>query len=181
MGIYYLQNPSTGEAKEQRLYPNIGYLDYHLDQGLIPVCGFNKKKVMVFHMPNIRCPSCGEGYVVGNDIGKAVVACPNCKTTVKIAPRGPYGTKYLKWDVEREFPNPREDLGDEIEELEWLEAESLYEAARCTGVQAYTASEMMCLRALESILGRLTGRNTWGDALKEMEQDYSEHVGVFRT
>lgn len=154
------------------LFKRVSYEETLYKSGLQLIIGNDPK------MPEIRCWKCGEEYRVDSDIGKAVVACPNCKATSKIKPAGTYGTSYVKYDVERESPDVEEDLEGYYEKLSDIELSSLIEAARCIGVEANTASELMSFRVLESITRRLTGIYNWKEGLEELEKNYQDLAHV---
>ncbi len=73
--------------------------------------------------------------------------------------------------VKRKYPS-FEELNEIWEMLSDVERTSIYEASLSLGVGAYTASEMMSLRCLESILRKIYGTNEMlGKLIECMEND----------
>ena len=94
------------------------------------------------------------------------LSCPNCGTKMQVFATVREGTF-----VRRKYPSFNE-LKVVWERLSEIEKKSIYEASISLGVGAYTASEMMSLRCLESILRRIYGTNEMlGKLIERMERD----------
>ena len=128
-------------------------------------------------MPKIRCVDCGEEIFI-DPYGtpyKGELACPRCgeKMSVCVSQQGS--------EVKRKYPS-LEDIKEVWGELNPIEKRSLQESSLSLGVRAYTASELMALRALESLLRRIYNVNeTLGSLIKRMEKDarLTELSGIF--
>ena len=105
-------------------------------------------------MPKVRCVECGrEIYIDTFSIPyNAELSCPECGTKMQVY----IGTVGQGSIVKRKYPS-FEELNEIWEMLADVEKTSIYEASLSLGVGAYTASEMMSLRCLESILRRVYG------------------------
>jgi len=118
-------------------------------------------------MPRIRCVNCGmEIYIDPMATPyEGEAGCPNCgtKMQVYVSQRGSR--------VERKYPSLNE-LRNIQKILSDVEKVSITEASLSLGVGAYTASEMMSLRCLESILRRIYRTNEMlGKLIERMESD----------
>ena len=84
----------------------------------------------------------------------AELSCPECGAKMQVYV-GAVGQGSI---VKRKYPS-FEELNEIWKMLSDVERTSIYEASLSLGVGAYTASEMMSLRCLESILRRIYGTN----------------------
>ena len=119
-------------------------------------------------MPNIRCVECGNEIYI-DAFGtpyKAELACPYCHTKMEVYVTTSQGTQ-----VKRKYPKY-----DELERI-WdnltiVERNSIKEASLSLGSGAYTASELMSLRTIESVLRRIYRVDeTFGQLILRMEND----------
>ncbi|GCC11017.1 hypothetical protein IPdc08_01062 [archaeon] len=118
-------------------------------------------------MPEIRCVNCGMRiYIDAMDtLYEGEVGYPNCGTKVQVY------VSQTGSRVERKYPSYTE-LKEIWEILSEVEKKSISEASFSLGAGAYTASEMMSLRCLESILRRIYGTNEMlGKLIERMEKD----------
>ncbi len=126
-------------------------------------------------MAEIRCTKCGNGiYMDPNSLPyKGELACENCKNVMRV------DLSEGRFNVETNRPDPQEDFS----QSHWfhiseLEKQSITEAALCLGAGAYTASEFMSLRNLESVCRRyykkVKGKDykgSWASIIEEMAED----------
>jgi len=119
-------------------------------------------------MVAIRCVECGQEIRIDpwSTPYDGELSCPNCGTKMQVFATVREGTF-----VRRKYPSFNE-LKVVWERLSEIEKKSIYEASISLGVGAYTASEMMSLRCLESILRRIYGTNEMlGKLIERMERD----------
>lgn len=104
----------------------------------------------IIGMPEIRCSRCGESIYI-DPMGTPYtgdLACIHCKNVMEVSV-SQSGSK-----VTTKYPNPFEDLAEWWPLLTVAERTCLVEAAIALGDNAYTASEFMSLRNLESLCRR---------------------------
>ena len=126
-------------------------------------------------MAQIRCSKCGVAIYMDDESFpyKGELACENCKNVMRV------DLSDQCFTVETNHPDPFEDFGvDCWWEISELERHSITEAARSLGSGAYTASEFMSLRNLESVCRRyyekVTGKDykgSWASIIEEMAED----------
>jgi len=126
-------------------------------------------------MAEIRCTKCGNKiYIDPFSLPyKGEVACDNCKNVMKVD----LSTSYFV--VETNHPDPYDDFSNYYWwKISELERHSITEAALSLGSGAYTASEFMSLRTLESVCRRyykkVTGKDykgSWASIIEEMAED----------
>ncbi len=93
------------------------------------------------------------------------IACAQCKFVM----RG--SVSYNGTIIEPKYLS-LESISHVWDKLSEVEQKSLIEASRSFGVDSYTASELIALRTLESILRRIYGvKLTLGNLIKKMEKD----------
>jgi len=112
----------------------------------------SRLKQAVLGMPNIRCTRCGdEIYIDAFALPyEGEIACKNCHNIMDFRMGINTGT-----NVKAKYPNPAETIGGGIwMKLQALEQQAFLEAALSLGSEAYTASEFMSLRSLESVSRR---------------------------
>jgi len=120
-------------------------------------------------MPNIRCVKCGEEIIIDaySCPYEGEVACPKCLTPLQVY-MGLLGKGTI---VKRKYPS-FEELEEISETLSKIEKNSIQEASLSLGSGAYTGSELMALRTLESILRRTYEvDDTLGKLIERMESD----------
>ena len=124
-------------------------------------------KLKVIDMVAIRCVECGQEIRIDpwSTPYDGELSCPNCGTKMQVFATVREGTF-----VRRKYPSFNE-LKVVWERLSEIEKKSIYEASVSLGVGAYTASEMMSLRCLESILRRIYGTNEIRKLIERMERD----------
>lgn len=141
-------------------------------------------------MPYIKCTGCGTQIDLDANACpyKGNVGCHNCHCVmeVDVSYDGSGSTVKLK------YPDPKQDLSGSWFHLNEVERDCLNEAAVSLGDKAYTASEFMSLRNLESLCRRcytrLKGKQFtggWGAILDSFTGDkdfepYSDVLDYFR-
>ena len=126
-------------------------------------------------MAQIRCSKCGVAiYMDDNSFPyKGELACENCRNVMRV------NLSDEGFNVEANHPDPFEDFSfGHWNRISKLERASITEAAFSLGVGAYTASEFMSLRNLESVCRRyyekVTGKDykgSWASIIEEMAED----------
>jgi phage FluMu protein Com len=126
-------------------------------------------------MAQIRCTKCGNVIEMDDESFpyKGELACEKCKNVMRV------DLSEKCFTIETNHPNPYEDFSpSHWYDISELERESITEAAFCLGVGAYTASEFMSLRNLESVCRRyyekVTGKDykgSWASIIEEMAED----------
>jgi len=125
-------------------------------------------------MPNIRCTKCGNAIYIDDTAlpYKGEVACDNCKNVMKVDLSTSHNV------VETNHPDPYDDFSNYWWEISELERHSITEAALSLGSGAYTASEFMSLRTLESVCRRYYKqvkkedfKGSWASIIDEMADD----------
>lgn len=120
-------------------------------------------------MPEIRCVECGKGILIDafSTPYDAELSCSECGTKMQVY----IGVGGQGSIVKRKYPS-FEELREIWEMLSDVEKKSIYEASLSLGVGANTASEMMSLRCLESILRRIYRTSEMlGKLIERMEND----------
>lgn len=141
-------------------------------------------------MPYIRCTGCGiqidiDGYACPYS---GEVICFKCKSVMEVDVSASGGGSIVK----PKYPDPQQDLSGAWYQLNEVERDCLNEAAASLGNRAYTASEFMSLRNLESLCRRCYTRlkgtqftGGWGAILDSFTGDkdfepYSDVLDYFR-
>ena len=123
-------------------------------------------------MPYIICIYCGSSIDIDDDVipYMAQLACPECMCTmrVNINPKGEETTLNPAILVYDDLSKKRKIWS----KLSKMEKKSIKEASYAFGIEAFTASELMSLRTIESVLRRIYKVDeTFGKLIRRMEKD----------
>jgi len=136
-----------------------------------------RKLLVVIKMVYIVCCGCAEQIEFDDELIPldTEVTCPVCETVMTVELWGEDETNMVTNKVKKKEASINElksDLRGVWSKLTLLEKKSLEEATIVFQSKAFTASEIMTLRTLESVLRRTYGTTeTLGRLLKKMEDD----------